>query len=797
MLVLPPALEALRPYRQFIVCQFVPSAKFPGKFEKFPIDYRTGRIANAHDPSIWTDFDTAARYADAFGPDFSVGFVFTAVDDFWFIDVDNCLQNGQWSPLALELLSRFQGAAVEISHSQTGLHLFGRGTPPLTPRKIKYLDKFDLYTENRFVALTGISALGDAGTDHTPALAALVAAYLTPDPTTPTDWTTQACDGWNGPEDDAQLIDRALRSTSGASAFGSKASFRDLWEANVATLSRVFPDDHGLGHYDESKADSALAQHLSFWTGKNCERIAHLMQLSALVRDKWQREDYIRRTILNVVARQVHFLQDRPVERANTVTPSNGAPQSRTVTGETFLIAQEQIKLFQGCVYVCNLHKVLVPGGYLLKPEQFKVMFGGYSFPMDPMNERISRNAWEAFTESQCFRSPRADGICFRPEQPAAEIIVEGGTTLANIWWPINTPSEKGDITPFLRHVAKLLPDERDREMLLSYMAAVVQHPGVKFQWAPLLQGVKGNGKTLLITCLTRAVGERYAHLPNAQDLGAGGTKFTAWLNAKLLIGIEEIYAADRREMLDALKPLITNSRVEIQGKGQDQITGDNRANFFACSNHKDAVPKDNEERRWAIFFTAQQCVADLTRDGMHGRYFPDLYDWLEGRGQYAGKPPGYAYVTHYLQTYPLTDELNPAKDLHRAPDTSSTREAIELSLGTIEQEILEAVDQGLPGFAGGWISSLAVDRLLARLKADRRIPPRKRRELLTNLGYDWHPMLDNGRVNNPVQPDGGKPRLFVKKDHINRQIPTARMVAEKYTQAQQLAQVSNANFGT
>jgi hypothetical protein len=63
---------------------------------------------------------------------------------------------------------------------------------------------------------------------------------------------------------------------------------------------------------------------------------------------------------------------------------------------------------------------------------------------------------------------------------------------------PINTPRKAGDAGPFLRHLAKLLPDERDRSILLAYMAASIQHKGVKFQWAPLIQGAEGNGKTLL-----------------------------------------------------------------------------------------------------------------------------------------------------------------------------------------------------------------------------------------------------------------------------------------------------------
>ena len=274
--------------------------------------------------------------------------------------------------------------------------------------------------------------------------------------------------------------------------------------------------------------------------------------------------------------------------------------------------------------------------------------------------------------------------------------------------------------------------------------------------------------------------------------------KFTGWLQGKILVIFEEVYTADRREIVEALKPIITNTRIELQGKGQDQVTGDNRANLIAFSNHRDAVPVTDQERRWGIFYTAQQHFTDLARDGMDGRYFPDLWDWFEGRNAYAGKPAGFAIVNNYLRTYKIPDTLNPAIDAHRAPVTSSTAEAINLSMGAIEQEIVEAVEQGLTGFAGGWISSLAVDRLLTRLKADRRVPPGKRRELLNHMGYEWHPTLaeTQGRVNNSVQPDGGKPKLYIKRGHILQNLPTPAAVAKNYTEAQTQAMTAVANFG-
>lgn len=455
---------------------------------------------------------------------------------------------------------------------------------------------------------------------------------------------------------------------------------------------------------------------------------------------------------------------------SNAQTTPGGAVPAQ---GSTLATPDDQARIFAGCTYVQSLDVALVPGGYLLNKSRFDSVFGGYSFVLDRENAKMAKGAWDAFTRSQAMRFPKAHEICFRPECTPGAIIEEAGQKLANLWWPVETPSAAGDVGPFLAHVAKLLPDPADQAIILAYMAAVVQHKGAKFQWCPLVQGAEGNGKTVLISCIEQAVGERYTHLPNAQDLGGNGGKFTGWLRGKLFIGIEEIKTAHKLEILEVLKPLITNRRGEIQGKGQDQVTGDNRANFMMCSNYKDAIPATVDKRRYAIFYTAQQSKADIYAQGMGGSYFPNLYGWL--------RSGGFAHITHWLQNYAIPDALNPATALHRAPDTSSTPEALAHGLGPIEQEIQEAAGRGDPGFCGGWVSSIMLGKMLER----KSISLRRQVEILNSLGYVQHPHLTGGRVDNAVLPDGAKPRLYLKAGHIALNETRRAEIARMYSAAQ------------
>lgn len=772
---LPKAFEALNGYSQFVIYKVTASKTRQGKTDKIPIHPTLYHPVDPHDRANWLSASAAiqaAKQAHA-----GVGFVFTEHDPFFFLDIDGCATDGAWSPLANELMAAFPGAAIEISNSGQGLHIIGRGVAP--PHSMKNPDglHIELYTEKRFVALTGKHAVGNAGLEYTNVLQWLVEKYFPPSNFTIGEWTHEAHANYYSESNDDQLLERMLRSSSGASAFGGKATFKDLWERNIDVLAQTYPaadKDYG---YDESSADAALIAHLAFWTGNNCERIREFMLRSGLARDKWNREDYLPRSILAVCGRQTTFLKDNPPQLNTTVADSqDGSEQCRPVTGNTFLTLEQQVRHFMGCVYILDDHRVLIPGGYVINQDRFRTLFGGFSFPVDASNGKVTKNAWEAFTESQLLRAPRAHSGHFKPNLTPGAIIDVDGELLVNLYWPVKTARQLGDVTPFLKHLAKLFPVERDCLIVLAYLAAVVQHKGVKFQWCPVIQGVEGNGKTLLTRCVAFAVGDRYTHYPKAAEIAG---KFNDWLYKKVFIGIEDVYFPDAKiEIMETLKPMVTNYRQEIEPKGGAKVTRDICANFLINTNHKDGLRKTEGDRRFAIFYSAQQSIGDLTRDGMDGDYFYDLYDWLNNRG-------GYAIVCKFLHTYAIPDEFNPATTCLRAPITSSTREALEQGRGAIESEVLEAIEAGVLGFRGGYVSSPWLEHLLEKLNATRRVPTRKRRAFMQSLGYDWHPALNNGRLNNPLPGEATLPRIYIKNGHADLALTTDRQVAQAYQDAQ------------
>lgn len=778
---LPTAFNAMSEFKSWLLFKKIWDEK-KQKYNKIPINPHTG---NAYakgakwqqDPEAVTGANEAIAKALELGDAYGVGFLFTDKTPFFFVDIDNCADastsNG-WSHVANDILSMLPGAAVEVSTSGKGLHIFAKGD--VKPHGCRY-DALGLefYTEGRFVALTG-EVIGDSALDLTLNINAVVDKYFPVKAhIADQEWTTEAIPGWNGINDDETLLSKMLSSKGGAAAiFGNKCTIKDLWDKNEEKLEECYPDPTAVNPYNSSAVDAALAQHLTFWTGNNCERVLKLMQMSELKRDKWDREDYLERTILKAASMQIDFYGAESVEAESKPSIEEG-PQ--IVGGWQYMAETQQVSHFDGCVYLSSDHRIYMPDGEMLKPEQFNVILGGFDFKFDDQKGKCTKKAFEAFTESQVVKYPHAYSICFRPTEPSGNILDIDGRKFVNSYIPVDVKRVKGDATPFTKHLEKVLPVESDRDILLAFMAACVQHKGVKFQWCPLIQGAEGNGKTLFSRCVEQAVGVRYTHWPRASEITE---KFNAWLFNKLFIAVEDIHVSEsKKEVMDVLKPMVTNDKLEERAMQKSGVMRDNLANLIMNSNFKDAVRSHIGDRRFSVFFSAQQTPADIERDGMGGDYFPDLYNWLK-------REDGYAIVSEFLHTYAIPAELNPTGALHRAPATSSTLEAITASLGGVEQEVLEAIGEGRPGFCGGWVSSVALDRLLSNIKANKLVAPNKRREMMVSIGYDWHPNLTDGRSSQALGIDEGKrPRLFIKDGHILRNLETSAEIIKAYQDAQ------------
>lgn len=739
---------------QFVCWKLVQKPGKP-KPDKVPID-KLGRIIDAHDPKNWMTYD------EAHGSGLNVGFVFTQNDPYFFFDLDDCRVGDQWKPHVNQACQLFHGAAMEVSQSGDGIHIIGRCDAMVgVSRKNKFKidgEKHEFYFSRRFVAFGKHGFVGDFNANMSQAVLSYIPVKS---PNDDIELSEGADPEYTGPEDDEELLTMMLSSRGGLNQqFGDKATIRELWDADSVKLAQVFPSTQGDA-FDRSAADAALLSHLAFWTGRDLQRMDRLFRRSGLMREKYEkRPEYREWTVTNAAkgCRNVYNIPrpDRrfvvPAERFQEIVENVDEGYENVVAGLPIsatgsMTPSAQLSYFDNMVYVMEDHSIYVfKDNLFYPPERFSAFYGGTTFIVDSEGKKPTKSAFEAFTQNTCVRFPRVHRSVFRPDR---RVLEKDGDRTINTYIPHTPVIEEGDVSLFMDHMRRLFSTERDMYIVLYWFATLARYPDKRIRWAPVIQGVEGNGKSFLGDVLTYIVGEQYTHKPNAEDIS---NKFNDYIDRKLLIIVEEAHMQGRREMMDVLKPLITNPRVEIQPKGGKKRMIDNWTRWIFFTNHKDAFPVDLKNRRYAIFYTRQQSKEDLNDHGMTAEYFLKLWGWFENGGA--------ANLAHFLKNVPIPAEYDPLTTLINAPVTSSTSDAILESMGTVEQYIMEAIETDREGFKGGWISSAALDELLSVAMPKTTLGPTKKAQILRNLKYD-----KIGRAARPIFNEKmSKPVLYARQ---------------------------------
>ena len=243
-----------------------------------------------------------------------------------------------------------------------------------------------------------------------------------------------------------------------------------------------------------------------------------------------------------------------------------------------------------------------------------------------------------------------------------------------------------------LAHAQWLLPEEREREILLSFIAHQVQNKGKLLQWALVLQGSQGDGKSFWAELMTHLLGNHNVGIVSPTQFGS---KFNAWAHGHLLNIVEELKVASgtsQYDVLNQVKPLITNPKITVEGKGVNSKEVVNCTNYFCTTNFKDAVPIDAFDRRWCVLFTKGRDVQEFCDN--NPSYFTDLY-----KGMRDNIPELYNFFSNYT----IPDWF---KNGVRAPKTANRDEMIELSKS--ECEVL--FEMALEEFAGDFLNDQKVD---------------------------------------------------------------------------------------
>jgi hypothetical protein len=262
-----------------------------GKWTNQPIS-TDGLAASVTNRATWATFQDVLALVLAGQAD-GVGFVFTAEDPYFGLDLDDCrdLQFLDLSSEAEGIAKRF-GTYTEVSPSGTGIKLIGKGDVPAGGNR---KGNFEVYDKARYFALTGqrVEFAPAEIADCPAALNEFHAKFIAPPPET---------------------VQRQEPNRSAVALDLSNAGLLD--KARAARNGPLFValyDRGDVGRYggDDSRADLALCGLLAFWTQGDAARIDGLFRRSALMREKWNRADYRNRTITKAVAGRTEFYSGR------------------------------------------------------------------------------------------------------------------------------------------------------------------------------------------------------------------------------------------------------------------------------------------------------------------------------------------------------------------------------------------------------------------------------------------------------------------------------------------------------
>jgi hypothetical protein len=234
----------------------------------------------------------------------------------------------------------------------------------------------------------------------------------------------------------------------------------------------------------------------------------------------------------------------------------------------------------------------------------------------------------------------------------------------------------------FMRHIEFTVADKREQRILIDWLAYVVQNPGQRVNWALLLQGAQGTGKSYFSVLLQHIIG---VNLRNLDPTAIAG-RFTGWAHGAQVIVVEEIRISgtNRYEVLDRMKPFLSNETIQIEEKGRDHRTVPNFTSYLLLTNHKDAIPLTHGDRRYCVLFSRvqseEQLYAELGGEKGAEAYFNNLFNETRRRAD---------ALSHFLMNWQISDSFSPTG---RAPDTTARQQMMAVATSPERLAVEDAI---------------------------------------------------------------------------------------------------------
>ena len=381
----------------------------------------------------------------------------------------------------------------------------------------------------------------------------------------------------------------------------------------------------------------------------------------------------------------------------------------------------------------------------IVRSEAFNVVNGRFV----PPNENGRKQSAVSFVSDNGLVE-HVHSTIYAPGQADKEIVNYDGHKCFNTFDPDSVPTVAAEYTRagrkavevFTRHINLLCNgNEQYTSILIQWLAHNVQHKGVKLNWSPVIQSIQGVGKSYIGTLLRAVLGNPNVGTVNSDQVRS---QFNSWAVDVCVNVLEElrVQGQNRYEIVNALKPLITDRAIQINSKGLRQYSTMNTCNYICFTNFKDALPMDTDDRRWFVIFTNLATLDDIeVRTGISKvQYFDELWQTVDSY-------ENTSQIAKFLNEVQITAEF---KALKQAPATEYKQMMID-NENFMEglSEVKSIIDAGVPYVTPQALSSQHLFEELSDQFPDLLLSDTEKGRLLRKLGYvksNVRKMLDGKR---------------------------------------------------
>lgn len=304
-----------------------------------------------------------------------------------------------------------------------------------------------------------------------------------------------------------------------------------------------------------------------------------------------------------------------------------------------------------------------------LDEKSFNSMF---NYMVEGGKGQLSQEIFSAKRSMRKFHS-----FCYEPEEP--EFVGED----YNLWRPSDVKPVAGDVSMFLNHMDFLIPDRKEHDLTLDFMAWCVQHPKLKPNFALVVKGFQGTGKSFIGQVMEQIYGVHNTARPSNDQVQS---QYNDWAANCRLVVLEELMAKGRFDTMNAMKTMIADPRIPINEKFHSIYYLRNVMIFIGFTNYEDALPLEDDDRRYLIVNSPARPKPDA--------YYEELFAWLQEKG-------GASHVLDWL----LKRDVSHFNGRGRAPATGSKEDMRRASLGDVESHLLYLWESKLPPFHGTFVA--------------------------------------------------------------------------------------------